>query len=265
MAVRCKYLTGIIDEMAPSHLAVEDDNVGLLIGDENDMIDTVLIALDIDDDVINEAIATGSKLIITHHPFIYFPLKSVNTSNFKERMVHKLIFNGINVYAAHTNLDAAESGINSFLAEKFGLTDITVLSGTGEENRFGRAGNLKAPKTLGDFCMDVKSILGIDNVRVVGKLDRKVSRIGLCSGDGTDFMMDAFNMGCDVFLTGDVKYHYACDARDMGMALIDAGHFYTEHIFMPELFRRMKCCASTRNYEVDFILSNVNRNPFMEV
>jgi putative NIF3 family GTP cyclohydrolase 1 type 2 len=111
----------------------------------------------------------------------------------------------------------------------------------------------------------IKDILCIENVNVVGELQRSIKKVAICGGDGADFIMNAYNSGCDVYITGDIRYHDACDARDMGIALIDAGHFATENVYMTELLGYIKNELRKRNSSVDVALANKNRNPFIKV
>jgi dinuclear metal center YbgI/SA1388 family protein len=269
MSVKCKDIISIIENIAPPCLASKWDNVGLLIGDDDFLIDTVLFSLDISDKVCDEAIKNGANLIITHHPLIFSPLKSINLNNYKEKIIYKIITNNINVYSAHTNLDIAEHGINDCLAKLLELTDVEVLEKAWEDKYkelgFGRVGYLSEPMPLEKLCHKVKDLLDIEYVNVVGQLKKQIRKIGVCSGSASDFIKKAYEAECDVYITGDVKYHDACDARDMGLAVIDAGHFATENIYMKHFYNNIRSLAANKNYEIKMILSKINSNPFEKV
>ena len=279
MSIKCKDIISLIEEKAPSQLAFKNDNIGLLIGNENSLIDSVLVALDISDDIIDEAVNNSVKLIITHHPFIFTPLKTINSQDSKGRMIHKLISNNINVYCAHTNLDASDTGINDYLAKLLNLIDVSILKNVNEEvccdvyslkNKYkkygyGRIGYLESSISLNELCAKVKSALNVNFVDVVGKIETKVRKIAVCGGDGSDFIETAYRAGCDVYITGDVRYHDACDARDMGLSIINAGHFATEFVYMAELTKYLKDKITTINNKTNIILSSKNINPYSRV
>jgi len=271
MPVKCKEIISVVEKFAPPTLASEWDNVGLLIGDEDASITSVMVSLDIDEGVIDEAISKGCNLIITHHPVIFEPFKTLNTGHFKQKLIFKIISQNINVYSAHTNLDCAEKGINDYLACNLGLREISVLKKTHESHNgstefgFGRVGYLESPVTLKELCQRVKLLLGIDSVRVVGDLQSMASKVAISSGSGADFIGDARNLGCQCFITGDIKYHDACDARDMGLSVIDAGHFETENIYMAYFRDYLKTQFDINNFNVEVCLSKVYKSPFIRV
>ena len=229
-----KDVVNAIEKLAPPELAEHWDNVGLLIGDENRECKKILFALDAIDAVIDEAIEEKADMIITHHPIIFKGVSSVNTKTALGRRIIKLIKNDIAVYCAHTSLDIAQGGTNDILAETLNLSDISGL--VPAENGFlGRTGSLKAQMSLGEFTQSVINMLGMPSANVTGDPDSIVKKVGLCTGSGADrdFMLAAKKSGCDVYITGDVKYHEAQFAEDIGLCLIDATHFYTESIAMP--------------------------------
>lgn len=269
MPVKLNDIISLMNIIAPAQLAVEGDNVGLIIGDEDSEISSILIALDIDDNVIDEAIKNKSNLIIIHHPIIFTPFKALNIKNFKERIIHRLILSKINVFAAHSNLDVARTGINELLVKKFDLTSVSILYKTyedkGKEYGLGRIGYLTNPLNLYDLCFKAKDIFKIESVNVVGLLDRVIKKVAICSGDGTDFITAAYNAGCDAYITGDLRYHDACDARDMGIAVIDAGHFATEYIYMTKLCEELRKEFVKLNFIVNISLSNKNKDPISKV
>lgn len=266
MYPRCRDMMEFIEEIAPSYTAEKWDNVGLIIGEENSIVNSILVALDINDAVIEEASENNCNLIICHHPVIFTPVKSINTSNFRGKTIHNLISQNINVLCAHTNLDASPYGTNSYLTEKLMLRNIELI-GEAYEMEYGilRSGELENPITLDELCIYVKKILNINNLRIVGNLNRIVRRVAICSGDGADFITVAFNHKCDVLITGDIRYHDACDARDMGISIIDAGHFDTEYIYMDKLALLLQCWSKKRSFSFPIIVSKKNVNPITQV
>lgn len=213
-----------MERWAPPSTISEGDNVGLLVGRKSTPVSCVLVALEVNTAIIDEAIAQKAELIICHHPIIYYPpLKAVTDQNYVSSLVMRLIENGIAVYAAHTNLDWAIGGVCDTLAETVGITNSKPMS-----NNEGRVGEI-TPMKLSEFAIQVKERLNCPAIKYVGDPDQMIQRVGLVSGGGGDYIADAIKHGCDVFLSADFKYHQALQAEEIGMCLIDAGHFETEN------------------------------------
>lgn len=272
MSIKCINIINKIEELAPKRLAYEWDNVGLLIGDYNQNIKKVLISLDASQSVIKEAIEKNVDLIITHHPMIFKGIKQINTSSIVGEKVIKLIKNNISLYTAHTNLDAANSGVSDILAEKLKLHNSKILNITSKESLYnnkldrvaeeigiGRVGELEEEMTLGAFVQSVKEQLELDNVRVVGNLSEKIKKVAVSPGSSMGFVKDAIEAKADVYVTGDIKYHEAFDMLEAGMPLIDAGHFGTENILLPEIKEYLD---KHFGKDIEVNLSQVNKDPF---
>ena len=233
-----------IETLAPRHMKMDWDNVGLLCGRKEKPVTKILVALDPFCNVIEEAIAEKADLIVTHHPLIFRnPLLAVNEDSEAGRCVLTLMENGIAAINAHTNLDLAPGGINDVLAQTLGLSDIKVLNPEGTDENGAPYGLLRcgiAPEQpLSDFLSHVKSVLHCDGLRYVdtGKPVRKVAVGG---GSCADEMFEALAAGCDTFITADVKYNQFRTAYENGLNLIDAGHFHTENPTMPILAAKLQ-------------------------
>lgn len=232
-----KDILTYIETLAPSYMKESWDNVGLLCGDPAAPVWKILVALDPFEGVCQEAKQIGADLLVTHHPLIFQPCKAITTQTAAGRSILTLCASGISAINAHTNLDCANGGVNSVLAQALGLADIQVVQPTGtdaEGNPWGllRMGIFEA--ALPEFLAHVKQALGCEGLRYVdgGKGVRKVAvGGGACAGG----LMDAHAAGCDTFVTSDVKYNQFWDAKDLGMNLIDAGHFQTENPVIPIL------------------------------
>jgi len=345
MPVTVKAIADILEEHFPLVLAAEWDNPGLQVGSWRQLAENILVVLDIDEEVIDYACRNRCGLIITHHPFFFSPVKSINYDQSQGRLLKKIVEAGITVYSAHTNLDAGARGLNQVLAERLGLVDIGPLdrwhceklfklavyvpslhveevraailgAGAGHIGRYqdcsfmskgigsfrplpgsqpfigqegrleeveefrletivphsrlervvermrethpyeeiaydlyplelngqiysmGRIGRLGTPCRLEEYCRQVKQALSLDYIRVAGNMDQLIKKVAVVSGAGADYASLARLNGCDVLVTGDLKYHQAKDARDAGLAMIDAGHEGTERI-MPDLLRQL--------------------------
>ena len=221
-----------LETLAPRSMKMDWDNVGLLCGGKNRPVTKVLVALDPFEGVCKEAAQWGAELILTHHPLIFSPLKSVTDETSIGRAVQLLCANSISAINAHTNLDCAPGGVNDCLAQTLGLGEVQVIapSGVDELGRpWGllRQGVVEA-QPLSDFLPHVKESLHCDGLRYVNG-GKPVHRVAVGGGACASELMDAVHAGCDTFVTADVKYNQFWDARDLGLNLIDAGHFATEN------------------------------------
>ena len=211
-----------MDTVAPRELKMEWDNVGLLCGGKDRPVTKILVALDPFEHVCREAASWGAELLVTHHPLIFSAPKSITDDTSVGRSIQLLCAHGISSINAHTNLDCAQGGVNDVLAAALGLTDAAVIGG---ENLL-RAGQFAAE--LPAFLAHVKEKLGCQGLRYVdgGKPVRKVAvGGGSCAGA----IPEVVAAGCDTFVTADVKYNQLWDAKELGLNLIDAGHFQTEN------------------------------------
>jgi dinuclear metal center YbgI/SA1388 family protein len=235
MSVKCSEVIKLMESYAPPRLAEDWDNVGLLVGESERSISKILVALDATDAVIDEAIAVGADLIVTHHPFIFKAQKSITDCTPLGKKIIKLIKNDIAVYSAHTNLDSAGGGTNATLAELLGLKDVEGLADIVPEDNaaMGRIGNLDKPVSFSDFVKTVKAVLGAEVLSVSGDLDKTVSRVGICTGKGAGYMAIAKAMGADAYITGDFGYHEGQTAEDLELCVIDGTHYLTEVIVVP--------------------------------
>ena len=225
-------ILNFVETLAPRSMKMDWDNVGLLCGSRATSVTKVLVALDPFENVCDEAARTGAQLIVTHHPLIFRPLPNVTDETSIGRGILQMCRNGISAINAHTNLDQAPGGVNDVLARTLGLQNIQVIrpSGTDEAGReWGllRCGKI-AQQSLVDFLPHVKTALRCDGLRYVDG-GKPVQHVAVGGGACADGMLDALSAGCDTFVTSDVKYNQFRDAHDLGLNLIDAGHFHTEN------------------------------------
>ena len=223
---KVKDIKNAIERLAPCSLAEEWDNVGLMLGDAEQYVSTVFICLDVTAENVQKAIDCDADLIISHHPLIFSPLKNILDTDVSGSIISTLIRNNISVYSAHTNLDKADGGMNDVLADKLGLSDVCHF----KDGTIGRIGELETPVELADFKDFVKNVLDCRSIRYVGTPDETVKTVAVCSGAGGDGIYSAYNEGADVYVTSDIKHHEAQLAYELGINLIDAGHFETENI-----------------------------------
>lgn len=353
-----------IEDKYPTNLAYSWDNVGLLVGEYEKEIKKILVTLEANEAVVDEAIENKVDLIITHHPFIFSKINRVNSGDLKGRLILKLIKNDISLYSMHTNFDIAKDGLNDYFMEIMGFENCEILEEThseklyklvvyvpkgyedeirlvlgnqkagyignyshctfntagvgtfkpeegtnpflgeigqiekaeevkvetvvqegilnkvirevikahpyeevaydvfelkneGEKEGLGRIANLEKEMTLEELATKIKTTLNMDKIRLVGNLDSKINRVALCTGAGSDLVKLSKIKGADVLITGDMKYHEAQDALDMGMNVVDCGHFDTEDIFKDVMKRFIDGFE-----EFETIKSKIYLNPF---
>ena len=228
-------ILSFMETIAPKSLKMDWDNVGLLCGSKNTVVTKILVALDPFEGVCREAAAIGAQLIVTHHPLIFQAPTSVTDETSVGRSIMFLCANGISAINAHTNLDVAAGGVNDVLAATLGLQNVTTVDPNGGLLRMGEV----TEQSLADFLASVKNNLGCQGLRYVdgGKTVRKVAvGGGSCAGG----MLEAPDAGCDTFVTADVKYNQFWDAKDLGLNLIDAGHFHTENPVVAVLAEKLQ-------------------------
>lgn len=258
--MKINELAEILESDFPLHYAFEGDNVGLLVGDGNTEITSVLATCDVDLPVVKEAIEKGSNLILSHHPLMFRPLKRLTETNPEQKAIRLAVSNGISIYSAHTNLDSGRGGINDLMASMVGMKNteiIDVLGGEGEKKYgFGRMCDLDKPLTLTQIMHDVIERFSADGLRYAGDKNSLIRRIAVNTGGGADVIPMCIERGCDLLITGDIKYNGYRDAVEMGMCIIDIMHYDSEHIVKEwfENYLLEKCPALT----VHKSLSNIN-------
>lgn len=366
--ISCQTVIQIIEKAAPKKLAFDWDNCGLMVGSEKNKVKKILVTLTVTEEVIDFAIENGFDMIISHHPLLFKPLKSVRWDTPIGNIIYKAIKNDIIIYSAHTNMDIAPDGVNDILANILELENVKLLEVTGKENYkkmvvcvpeayqndvraamvnagagwfdnyshlsfnangigtfkpeegtipfigeigkiehvkevrietivpenlvnkvanamlkahpyeevaydiyplenmwqihgLGRIGYLKEPLTLLELSNIVKQKLNAKFIKVVGDMSKQVYKIAVCGGSGGSLVKTAASAGADVFITGDIKYHDAEDARALDLTLIDVGHFYSENILIPELvdYLKEKIIKLAKDVEIQ---SYLGKDPF---
>jgi dinuclear metal center YbgI/SA1388 family protein len=250
-------VTRLIEEMAPLRLQEGWDNCGLQVGNADAEATGALLCLDVTEAILDEAIAKGLNLIVTHHPLIFKGLKSITGKNHIERIVMRAIKNDIAIYSAHTNMDSAWGGVSHLIAKKIGLTDVEVLCPQQEASvGLGVVGNLPCEEDALAFLSRVKKIFGAGAVRFGGKADITIGRVAICGGAGVEFVNNAVAHGADVYLTGDVKYHDFQGASER-ILIADIGHYESEY-FTKEIFSEI-ITKKIPNFAVQY--AELEKNP----
>ncbi len=255
-------IVNFMDEFCPPSLAFDGDNVGLIVGSGNKNVSKALICLDVDEKVAAEANEKKADMIISHHPLMFHPIKRLTDKEPMQRTLMSLIVNGIPLFSAHTNLDCVRGGLNDYLAEKLGISNTSVIevvaNTDGTDHGFGRVGEVEDGTTLCDMLKRCTDALNTPSVKYVGDPMKKIKTVAVNCGGGADEIDICISNGIDLFITGDVKYNPARDCLDNSMALIDAGHYETEHIVC-ELLHGI---LSKTFADVEFIISDTNTPVF---
>jgi dinuclear metal center YbgI/SA1388 family protein len=225
-----------IEARYPPSTAEEWDRVGLVVGDPDQTVRTVLLAVDCVQATVAEAEAVGAQLMVVHHPLLLRGVHSVATTTYKGSLVHRLIRAGIGLYTAHTNADVALPGVGDALAARVGLHDVRPLRS--DVPHPGRVGRLDPPLPLRALAEELARRLPATavGVRAAGDPDRLIRTLAVVGGAGDAFLADATAAGVDAYLTSDLRHHPASEHIDGGgPALLDAPHWATERPWLDVL------------------------------
>lgn len=227
--MKANEIIEIIENFCPKRLAYPWDNVGLLCGDGEKEVTKVFVTLDTNIATVKEALSKDADMIVSHHPILLGGIKRIDYTASAGQMIKLLIENNIPVFAAHTNMDTAKGGINDKLAQMFNLTGIKILDQHTDDISagLGRYGNLKNPIKFIDFANECKKILNTP-IRIAGNFNKMIKTAAVASGSCSEVIPLAKEKGADVIITGDMKYHNMMDMTDLGICVIDAGHYPTE-------------------------------------
>jgi dinuclear metal center YbgI/SA1388 family protein len=242
MPVELSSIIATLRSLAPLELAESWDNSGLLLGDPAQPVERVLTCLTLSGDVADEAIETGTQLIVSHHPVLFRAVKSLTTATAEGRTLLKLLAAGVAVYSPHTAYDSSADGINSQLAAALRLSDVQPLRPAIDPHSTaggGRCGSLLRPLVLPQFLAHVKSALNIDRLQYACDGEPTISRVAVACGSAAEFMGDAVRLGCQALVTGEARFHGCLEARDAGLVLALAGHYATERPGIEQLARTL--------------------------
>ncbi|MCI8321843.1 MAG: Nif3-like dinuclear metal center hexameric protein [Dorea sp.] len=232
----CREIIDILERACPKEYALEWDNVGLLAGRDDKEVIRIYIALDATDEIIDAAVSEKADMLITHHPLIFNGLKKIHNRDFIGNRLLKLIQNDISYYAMHTNYDVCRMGRLS--GERMGFVQSEVLEVTCEKEipmGIGEIAVLAQETTLGECAGAVKEAFKLGNVKIYGNLEKKIRKAAICPGAGKSVIKEALRKDADVLITGDIGHHEGIDATAQGLAVIDAGHYGVEHIFIDDV------------------------------
>ncbi len=267
MIPRVKDIVNSLNLDAPFSLAESWDNVGLLIGNPDQEVTSILIGLDPTNKLISEALASGANTVVTHHPVIFQPLSSINTADPDGKLLEKALANKIAIIGCHTNLDSAADGVSDILAAKLGLKELSPIlpsekkefSGTG----LGRIGSYSAPLSATVFMKRVLDALNLPSVQTAGKIPEKIKTVAVCGGSGSDLATEALARGADIYLSAEIKHNTAIWAIENDFCVIDGTHFATEQPSIGLLAEKLDLASSTRNWNIVIRQSETESHPFV--
>ena len=238
MGYRIKDVINVIEDFAPLSIQESWDNSGLCIGSPESEVSSVLLGLDCTEQLVDEAIACGADLIVTHHPLIFSGLKKISPDDPTGAAVIKAISNGISIYAAHTNADKVISGVSGAMAARLGLADVSVLDEDGDGTGLGVVGNLPEPMDAEDMIAMVKEKFALKMMRSSRPLGQKISRVAVCGGSGGSLIGAARRSGAQLYISGDISYHNFFTPE--GFMIMDIGHYESEIEIVDILFSLLR-------------------------
>lgn len=257
--MKCGEIIAQLEKIYPRFKAVEWDNPGLLAGRREKEVKRIYIALDATDKIISAAVTEQADMLLTHHPLIMGAIKSVNTDDFIGRRLVELIRSDISYYAMHTNYDVVTMAPLS--GKMLGLSDAEVMNvlftENGHSEGIGQVGALPQEMTLRACAEYVKDTFGLETVKVFGDMDQIVSRAAISPGSGKGMAASAIAAKADVLISGDIGHHDGIDAQMQGLAIIDAGHYGLEHIFIQQMEQFI-----SENFEGIEVICEEIENPF---
>lgn len=280
-----------VEAAYPPDDAEDWDEVGLHVGAPDDEVTGVVVSLDVTETVIDEAVDQGANLVIAHHPLLFRPLGRLTPATAAGRLALYAARRGCAVIAAHTNVDVAVGGTSDPIVEIIGLERVRPLrpvarspgfAPSGEAARgnaqsgesspghgpepagkgLGRVGELPDARTLADLARTVAARLPSPQLRLAGDPDRSVRRVAVCGGAGDGLIDAAIAAGAELYITADLRHHPTLDARTRGLALIDAGHYWTEAAALPAVQARLSAEASRNGLVARLIPSKVTTDPW---
>lgn len=255
----------IIEQIAPAGLAEDWDNVGLMIGRTTDQVEAVMLGLDPDLQLLDEAISCGANLLITHHPIIFHPLHSVQLENPDGKFIEQAITNRINVISCHTNFDATAEGVSYSLSCRLGLENITPLVAKSGIERCGMG-------SIGTYSKSISADGFMEKLReacmppwLLGTSCRpeSINCVAVCGGSCSELAPIAKKSGAQVFVTSEVKHSTARWAEQAGLWIIDAGHFATENQAIPFLAETLSAQLTGGTENLPIHMSKQQSSPLL--
>ena len=278
MAITLSDIIHILDNLAPPFLAEEWDNCGLQIGDPAGSVTKIWVALDPTLQVVEAACAQKVDLLITHHPLIFKPLKSIEFNTPIGAVLNLATRQNLAIFAAHTNLDSAAGGLNDILAGRIGLKNLKPLVAGKVIKRYkydnyplishehrpgiGRVGYLGTAMDLKSFARVIKKEMGLKIIKFAGDPHLTIKKAAVCAGSGSSLIANFFASGAQVYISGDMRYHDARDVEAANLGVIDIGHFSSECFIAEDLAARLSTIFVESGIQVSVEACDIEKDPF---
>ena len=254
--MKVKDIIKVIEDFAPLSIQEGWDNSGLCVGSPEDEVTSVLLALDCTPELVDEAIACGADMIVTHHPLIFSGLKKISSDDLIGAAVIKAIRGGVSIYAAHTNADKVLAGVSGAMAARLGLQNVTVLDEDADGVGLGVVGDFPEPMDSHEALALVKEKFSLNVVKSSRPSEGKITRVALCGGSGSSLIGAARKSGAQLYISGDISYHHFFTPK--GFMIMDIGHYESEIDIVDILFSLIKKNFPTFAVR---ITQNSNSNP----
>lgn len=253
--MKVRNIAQIIECFAPTDTAMSFDNVGLLVGDYEREVTGILICVDVTGQVLEEALDNDCNLIIAHHPLLFTPQKTFLADSYINSIIAKAFVNKINIYAAHTNVDRIKNNMSYRVLKSLGCDKIYGLLDDG----IGAIGDLGSPITLDELKDNLEALTADTQEKIVGDKQTEVLCVAMINGAGadSDSLKIALDRGADVLITADIKHHIMLEALELGLPLIEVGHYASEKTFIEIIYEMLLSVADTEN-----IIKHYGNNPY---
>ena len=254
--MKVKDIISVIEEFAPLSVQESWDNSGLCVGSPDDDVTSVLLGLDCTPALVDEAVAFGADMIVTHHPLIFKGVRKISPEDQTGEAIIKAIRAGISIYAAHTSADKVLAGVSGAMAERLGLKNVRILDEDGDGTGLGTVGEFEVPMTSEEAVAFVKERFGLKVLKASKPVDGKIERVAMCGGSGGSLIGEAMKSGAQLYISGDISYHNFFTGPHF--MIVDIGHYESEIEIVDILFSLIRKKFPTFAVR---ITQNVNSNP----
>jgi dinuclear metal center YbgI/SA1388 family protein len=268
----------VLNDIAPPSLAEEWDNIGLQLGDPTGSVKKIWTALDPTIHVVKAACAQDIDMLITHHPLIFKPIKTIDFQTPLGAIIDLACRHHLAIFSAHTNLDSAWGGLNDIFAHRIGLQDLKPLAAGAESKQFdcdndplvskpdrpgiGRVGHLEHRTDLKSLALSIKKIMDLKFIQYSGDPDLSIKTVAICTGSGSGLLSHFLASGAQVYISGDMRYHDARDVEAAKLGIIDIGHFSSEHFIVNDLAERLKTIVAESSLNITIEACDLEKDPF---
>ncbi len=265
MAVTASKFAELVERVAPLSCAYDWDNSGMTLR-QHDKIEKVFLSLDINRRALDEALAQQCDTILSHHPLLFAAQKKFDRISPVEDLFLQAVHANLNLYAAHTSFDCAPGGMNDLLARQMGLKRIRPLmvleTSAGRISRvMGAIGEYEEALEPEKFAEKLKRDFGLPYVKM-SRGRGAIQKVACVGGAGSEFLPQAALEGADAFVTGEVKHNCFAEAQVLGIALVEAGHYDTEKIFISGMREGLQKAQNELECNIEVICPRGQARPY---